>query len=128
VRCIVEYHQQLHPPLLRLYIHGAPHCRQHIQVIQRYREELVAAARAAGMRFPIRHAIELKALFINPCSPDLDRLHVALYQALDGKTLRPPALLVDDGLIQAVSLAKYYPNEETRADRPMRVPYLTLVA
>jgi hypothetical protein len=121
VRCIMEWHQQLHPPLLRIYVHGAPHCRQHLQVIQRYREELVAAAQAAGLAFPIRHAIDLKVTFINPCSPDLDRLIVALFQALDGKTLRPPALLADDGLIQDVSMGKFYPCESTKADRPMRM-------
>jgi hypothetical protein len=128
VRCIVEYHQQQHPPLLRIYAHGAPHCRQHIQVIERYRIELVAAARAAGLWYQIRHPIYLKVTFIDPCSPDLDRLITALYQALDGKTLTPPALLADDGLIEDVSMGKFYPCEATKADRPMRMPYLSLVA
>ena len=121
MRCIIEYHEQLQPPLLRLYVHGAPHCRQHIAVIQQYRNELVDAARAACMRFPIRHEIDLKVTFINPCSPDLDHLLTALYQALDAKTLRPPALLVDDGLIQDVSMGKFYPCEATEADRNVRV-------
>jgi Holliday junction resolvase RusA-like endonuclease len=122
MRCIAEYHGQMHPPLLRLYVHGAPHCRQHLAVIQRYREELVAAARATGLHFPIAHEIDLKVTFINPCSPDLDRLLTALFQALDGNALRPPALLVDDGLIRDVSMGKFYPCEATKADRQMRRP------
>jgi hypothetical protein len=127
VRCIIEYTAQTHPPLLRLYIHGAPHCRQHIAVIQRYRDELVAAPRAAELKIPIRHEIDLSVTFIDPCSPDLDRVITALFQALDGTTLRPPSLLVDDGQIQHVSMGKFYPNETTRADRPMR-PRLPIVA
>jgi hypothetical protein len=69
VRCIIEYHEQLHPPLLRIYVHGAPHCRQHIAVIQQYRDELVDAARAVRLPFPIQHEIDLKVTFI------ISRLH-----------------------------------------------------
>jgi hypothetical protein len=67
--------------------------RQHIAVIQRYRDELVAAARAADLKIPIRHEIDLSVTFIDPCSPDLDRVITALFQALGGTTLRPPSLL-----------------------------------
>ena len=127
MRCIVEYHEHRHPPLLRLYIHGAPHRRQHIAVIHKYRDELVAAGRAAGLRLPIWHIIDLRVTFINPCSPDLDNLIVALYRAMDGASHNAPTILVDDGLINDVQMGKYYPNEITKADRPSRM-YLKDVA
>ncbi len=120
MRCIVEYHEREHPPLLRLYIHGAPHRRQHFQVIQRYRDELVAAGRAAGLRLPIVDPIDLRVTFINPCSPDLENLLTALYRALAGTSHEAPTLLEDDSLIQSVSMGKFYPNESTKADRPSR--------
>jgi Holliday junction resolvase RusA-like endonuclease len=119
MRCIVEFHEQMHPPLLRLYIHGAPHRRQHTAVIQRYRDELVAAGRAAGLRLPIRIPIDLRVTFINPCSPDLDNLIVALYRAMDGASHASPTLIEDDGLIQDVSMGKFFPHEVTKADRPI---------
>jgi hypothetical protein len=72
----------------------------------------------------LRHEIDLKVIFINPCSPNLDRSLTALFQALDGCTSRPPALLADDGLIRDVSMGKFYPNEVTKADRPIRLPQL----
>jgi hypothetical protein len=125
MRCIVEFHGQMHPPLLRLYVHGAPHRRQHVAVIHRYRDELVAAGRAAGLVLPIRHEIDLKVTFINPCSPDLDNLIVALYRAMDGTSHAAPTLLDDDGLIQDVRMGKFFPNEVTKADRPMRLPRFT---
>ncbi len=121
MRVIVEYHQDVHPPLLRLYIHGAPHRRQHVAVIQRYRDELVAAARAANLAVPIRHPIDLKVTFINPCSPDSDNLIVALCRAMDGTCHVKPTLLTDDGLIQSVTMGKFYPCEATRADRTQRM-------
>ena len=80
MRCIVEYHPSAHPPLLRLYIHGAPHRRQHIATIARYRGELVAAGWAAGLELPIAHPIDLRVTFINPCSPDLRQPHYGFVQ------------------------------------------------
>lgn len=124
MRAIVEYHAGAHPPLLRLYVHGAPHRRQHMAVIQSYRAELVAAALAAGVRVPIRHPIDVKVLFINPCSPDLDNLLTALYQAMDGCTLRGPAVLADDGLIQDVQASKFYPETRYRPAVARRGPGL----
>ena len=121
MRCIVEYHPSTHPPLLRLYIHGAPHRRQHIATIARYRGELVAAGWAAGLELPIAHPIDLRVTFINPCSPDLDNLITALFRAMDGTSHARPTLLSDDGLVENVSMGKFYPNEATKADRPVRM-------
>lgn len=120
MRCIVEYDQSRYPPLLRLYVHGAPHRRQHYRVIQKYRDELVAAGRAAGVRLPIMDPIDLAVTFINPCSPDLDNLITALYRAVDGTSHDKPTLLEDDSLIHGVTMGKFYPNESTKADRPNR--------
>jgi hypothetical protein len=48
-------------------------------------------------------------MFIDATSPDYDNLLTALYQAMDGKTLKKPGILIDDGLIGTVRrLAKYY--------------------
>ena len=127
MRAIVEYDAGAHPPLLRLFIHGAPHRRQHDAVLLAYRRELVAAARATGLTVPIRHPVDLRVLFIDPCSPDLDNLITALYRAVDGKALSGPALLADDGLIQDVRMGKFYPEDCQRAPLP-RAHHLRLVA
>jgi hypothetical protein len=64
-----------------------------------YRKELWAAAQKA--RIPkLNHQIKVSARFINPETPDLDNLIVALFRALDGKTGdESMALLGDDGQI-----------------------------
>jgi Holliday junction resolvase RusA-like endonuclease len=80
----------------------------HIAVIQKYRETLKSAAEKIGLKTPIQHPLDLYVCFINPSSPDLDNLLMALYQALDGKTLRKPALLDDDGLICKVEMMKIF--------------------
>lgn len=103
MRIIVErVTQRLLAPLLRLSIHDAPHRRMHIKVIQRYRDELRKAFHAAEILTPIDYPVELSVLFVNPCSPDLDNLLTALYQAMDGATLKPPGILVDDRLVQVI--------------------------
>lgn len=97
------------PALLVLIVHGAPHRRMHVRVIQEYRKELLRACAAAGIGTPIDTTIDLQVFFVDPCSPDLDNLLVALYQAMDGATLIPPAVLADDGLIGAIrGLTKFY--------------------
>jgi hypothetical protein len=119
MKIIARYDKFSHPPELILYIHGAPHKRQHRAVLQMYREELYAAAvRGIGSEvdMPIDHAIDLKVLFTNPASPDLDHLLEALYMGLDQKTLKGPAVLKDDRHIQHVSMGKFYPNEQTKRD------------
>lgn len=112
MRCIVQYFPALHPPLLQMSIHHAPHRRMHVATIQRYRDDLQKAFNAAGISTPIDHPIDLSVLFVDPSSPDLDNLLTALYQALDGNTLRPPGILKDDGLISKVTVSKYFPNRK----------------
>ena len=110
MRCIVQYFPAMHPPLLQLSIHGAPHRRMHHAMIQRYREALQVACSAAGIPTPIGHPVDLSVLFVDPTSPDLDNLLTALYQALDGNTLRKPGILADDGLISKATVSKFYPG------------------
>jgi Holliday junction resolvase RusA-like endonuclease len=94
VRVIIQYS---HPRrLLRVYVHGAPHRRQHREVLRRYREEIARAAEAAGIVGQIAHNVTLSATFVDPTGPDLDNLVMALFQALDGKCGKGPALLRDD--------------------------------
>lgn len=112
MRCIVQYFPTQHPPLLQFSIHGAPHRRMHIAVIQRYRDDLQKACNAAGIATPISHPIDLSVLFVDPSSPDLDNLLTALYQALDANTLRKPGILADDGLISKVTVSKFYPGRK----------------
>ena len=100
MRCIVEpLKTDQSPPTLRVFVHGAPHRRMHRAVLQQYRRELWAAAKAAGLRMPIRHNVELTVTFINPCGPDLGNIYLALEQALDGKCGKGPTVLADDRLI-----------------------------
>lgn len=110
MRCIIWYKEDRYPPLLELYIFGAPHRRQHLAVLQAYRDGIIEAADAAKINYPIDKPLDLSVLFINPSSTDLDNLITALYRALDGKSLKKPSLLVDDGLIQKVTMAKFYPT------------------
>jgi hypothetical protein len=128
MRCIVDFTRRPDDlPLLRFYIHGAPHRRQHMAVIGKYRDELYAAGVAAGLRMPIKHPIAVSVLFIDPCSPDLDNLLMALYRALDGTSHNEPTILADDGLIFCIErMGKFYPNEATKADRVMRLPRLVI--
>lgn len=102
MRSIVEYLPAKDKddfPVLRLYIHGAPHRRMHRAVLALYRKELYAAAKSTKVQMPIRHNVELVVTFINPTGPDLDNLIVALFQAMDGKCGKGPTILVDDRLI-----------------------------
>jgi len=112
MKIIAEYLPERIPPLLRLYIHYAPHRRQHRAVIQKYREALVKACEEANIPLPISHKIELWVLYINPCSEDYDNLTVALWRALDGKTLDGPSVLTDDKLVVWCSGGSYFPQGE----------------
>lgn len=96
------------PAMLVLIIHGAPHRRMHMQMIQQYREEIRKACAAAGINTPIDTTVDLLVHFIDPCSPDYDNLLCALYQAMDGATLKGPGILVDDKLIgKIIGLSKF---------------------
>jgi hypothetical protein len=48
--------------------------------------------------------------FVNPSTPDLGNAYLALEQALDGSTLKAPGIVTDDGLIQKVTMSKYFPQ------------------
>lgn len=108
MKIIAKYIPQLEPPQLVLYIHDAPHRRMHIKVIQQYRVFLHEAILKTGIMLPIKHDIELDVLFVNPATPDLGNAYLALEQALDDKTLTKPGIVVDDSLIQKVTMAKWF--------------------
>jgi hypothetical protein len=54
------------------------------------------AGTASKIAPPIKNDVKLSALFVNPTSPDLDNLTVALFQPLDGKCGQGPTLFDDD--------------------------------
>jgi Holliday junction resolvase RusA-like endonuclease len=96
------------PATFHLIVHGAPHRRMHVRMIQQYREEIRRACDAAAISTPIDTTVDLSVMFIDPTSPDYDNLLCALYQAMDGATLKKPGILTDDRLIGTVRrLAKY---------------------
>ena len=118
-KVIARYDEYSHPPILTLHVHGAPHKRMHRAVLQKYREEVYAAAMrgiASIVDLPIDHPIDLKVLFTNPASPDLDHLIEALYMAIDGKTLKGPSILTDDRHVWKVEMSKFYPDKQTKRD------------
>ncbi len=108
MRVIIDRIEQPHVPLLRMFIHGAPHRRQHIRVIKQYREVLRAAFHEIGMQTPYGGLIDIAVLFVNPTSPDYDNLLMALFQALDGKTLGRGVLKDDSQIFTIQRLAKLY--------------------
>lgn len=114
MKVIAKYHALYDPPLLQLWIHDAPHRRMHIKVIQTYRRELYNAVKrtSIGHLLPINFPIELDVLFINSTTPDLGNAYLALEQALDHTTLIKPGIILDDSLIQKVTMAKFFPNGE----------------
>lgn len=78
MKAIITYDEYAHPPILKLYIRGAPHKRQHREVLQQYREDLLYfAKRQVGnvVDFPIDHPIDLEVIFVNPASPGHLRSH-----------------------------------------------------
>jgi Holliday junction resolvase RusA-like endonuclease len=113
MKIIVKYDRKAFPPVLSLVIYDAPHRRMHHAVITQYQGFLRDAMTAAGIATPIDEPIDLQVNFINPSSPDLDNLIMALFRAMDGKTLKSTAILTDDGLIQKVTMTKYF-NQKPR--------------
>ncbi len=111
MRVIVKYDQSTHPPMLTMFIHDAPHRRMHVKVIQQYREFIRDACTNAGIRTPIADPIDLSVMFVNPATPDLGNAYLALEQAMDGQTLKGPGIVEDDGLIQKVTMSKYFPGK-----------------
>lgn len=98
------------PQKLSLVIFDAPHRRMHVRVIQQYRKSLEKACICAGIFNPIEVPIDLEVTFVNPSSPDLGNLYLALEQAMDGTTLRGtgPGIVEDDGLISKVTMMKLF--------------------
>jgi Holliday junction resolvase RusA-like endonuclease len=113
MKVIAKYHALYDPPLLQLWIHDAPHRRMHIKTIQQYRKFLYEAVRhtSIGNKMPIDFPIELDVLFVNPSSPDIGNIYLALEQAMDNTTLTKPGIVMDDGLIQKITVAKYFNSD-----------------
>jgi hypothetical protein len=109
MKIIAQYAGTAEPPVLTLYIHDAPHRRMHIRVIEQYRIDLRRALSKIGIVEVIEHQIELWVLFVNPSSPDLGNLYLALEQAMDDKTLTGPGIIRDDSLIVEQSTRILYP-------------------
>lgn len=107
---VANYSPTSHPPLLTFFIHDAPHRRMHIKTIVQYRQFLRAACARAGIVTPIANPIDLSVMFVNPATPDLGNAYLALEQALDGTTLDKPGIVVDDSLIQKVTMSKFFPQ------------------
>jgi hypothetical protein len=110
MKIIASYAATADPPLLSLAIHDAPHRRMHRKIIDQYRKFIFDACLRAGMEMPIRHPIDIYVLFVDPSSTDLGNAYLALEQALDDKTLTKPGIVLDDSLIQKVTMLKFYPG------------------
>jgi Holliday junction resolvase RusA-like endonuclease len=108
MKIIVRYDRKEFPPVLSLIIYDAPHRRMHHAVITQYRGFLREALLDAGVGMPINYPIDLQVNFVNPSSPDLDNLITCLFRAMDGKALKGAGIVVDDSLIQKVTMIKYF--------------------
>lgn len=119
MKATILYDQFAQPPKMTMYIVGCPHKRQLREVLQKFREDLLHSATrqiANVVDMPIDHPIDLDVTLINPASPDLDHSMEAIFMAMDGKSLKGPSMLKDDRQIQKFTVAKFYPNEATKAD------------
>jgi len=118
MKAIFRYDEFAHPPKMHVSIHGAPHERQHREVLQKYRDELTASfqRQLPNVAIPIDHPIDLEVFFTNPASPDLNHLLTALFAAMDTKSLKGLAILTDDRHIQKVVMSKYYIGKQTKRD------------
>lgn len=116
MKVIAKYHALYDPPLLQLWIHDAPHRRMHVKTIQAYRKIIYEAVRhtSIGRSMPIDHDIDLDVMFVNPSTPDLGNAYLALEQAMDNMTLTKPGIVMDDSLIQKVTMSKYFPGERKK--------------
>lgn len=111
MRIRAKFDDSVFPSKLTLTIFDAPHRRMHVRTIQQYREHLVRACRIAGAMTPIEDPIDLDVTFINPSSPDLGNIYLALEQAMDHTTLKRPGVVLDDGLISKVTMMKLFINQ-----------------
>lgn len=118
MRVIAQYMPAETPPLVRFWIHGAPHRRMmrlddgrvNMPMIRAYRSMLVAACHKIGLTTPIDHPIDLSVVFVDPTSPDLGNLYLALEMSLDGGKLDRDSVLMDDSLVHGVRMMKLSPN------------------
>lgn len=109
MKIIVKYDRKAFPPVLSLVIYDAPHRRMHHAVITQYRGFLRDALTSAAVSIPIDEPIDLMVSFINPSSPDLGNVYLALERAMDGKALKKGTGIVsDDSLIQKVTMSKFF--------------------
>lgn len=108
MRVIIDRIANTDPPHLVMFIHGAPHRRQHRAIIKKYRELLRTAFHGVGLITPYDGLVDLTLIFINPSSPDYDNLLTALYQALDGKTLGKGVLTDDENVWTIHGIKKLY--------------------
>jgi Holliday junction resolvase RusA-like endonuclease len=116
----INFDKTKFPNILSLAIWGAPHRRQDLETLQVYRETLVLACEMANIPIPIDDVLDLNILFCDPTTPDLDNLLTAFYRACDSKALSGRSILKDDGLIQKVTMMKFYPGERRNSDN--RIP------
>jgi len=115
MKITAKYDGASYPPKVKLVIHGAPHRRMHIRMIQEYRKQIAASCLAAGIAIPIKCDIDLDVTLIDPTTPDIGNAYLALEQAMDHKTLKGsgPGLLYDDSLVSELRIRKLF-TEGTR--------------
>lgn len=116
----IKWNSKVFPPVLSLSIWGAPHRRQEDEVLIKYREELYFSCVTAGVPVPISDVVDVNLYMVDPTTPDLDNLLTAFYRAVDAKALSGPSIMNDDGLIQKVTIMKFYPNGPTKYEN--RIP------
>lgn len=110
MKVLARYDEAVFPPRLNLVIFDAPHRRMHVRTIQQYRKSLEEACFQSAIRTPIDVPIDLEVWFVNPSSPDLGNLYLALEQAMDGTTLKGSGkgIVLDDGLISKTTMMKLF--------------------
>lgn len=109
MKVIASFDRHSFPPKLSLFVHWAPHERSQKRILELYKK-MVCEKVSKVVRTPIDYHVDLRVVFIDPTSPDLDHLLVALYRALDGKSkwLGESCVVTDDSLISDVSIKRIY--------------------
>ena len=111
MKIVVKYLADKFPALLRMSIYDAPHRRMHLATIQRYREAMYNACVNAGVPVPLTEPTDVELIFIDPSSPDNGGSFLAWEQAVDGSTLKGPAVFTDDILVQKLTLMRMFPSK-----------------
>jgi Holliday junction resolvase RusA-like endonuclease len=122
MKIVMQFNELIFPPKLTMSIFRGVHYRQSKMDHDVYRGELYKAFQEQCNRdIPIDYPIDLEVLFVDPCSPDIVNVLMALYRALDQKAWKgKKAVLSDDGLIQKVTASKFYPCGPSKYEH--RVP------